>query len=256
MPDYRCYCESHPSPDETHIELSPSESNHLIAANRARVGDPVRAFDGRGNEWDAKVTVANKRHAQLEVISNLYFRPPHYRIALAQALPKGKLFESIIRKATEIGAQKVYPILSHHCESKIDSNKAETKNSKWQAAALEGAKQSGNPHLIEIAEVGKFEYFLENSANYELKLIASLTANATSLKTHIANFKTENQGRYPTSAVWLVGPEGDFSASEYEAAASAGFLPTTLGPNVMRSETAAAHALSITRYELETVVHQ
>lgn len=250
MPDFRCHCDPLPAEAGSLIELSSEESNHLIAANRARLGDPVRVFDGRGNECDTRISEANKRRTFLLVEAIHKLPVPPVQIALAQALPKGKLIESIIRKATEIGIQRIYPILSNRCEAKVDSKRADSKNAKWTAAALEGAKQSGNPYLVQIEPLCGFDAFLANSGQFQLKLIASLEENAVTMKSHLARYRDANDGQSPVSAIWLIGPEGDFTPEEYRLAADAGFLPTTLGPHVMRSETAAAHALSITQYEL------
>lgn len=250
MPDFRCHCDPLPAEAGSHIELCSEESNHLIAANRARLGDAVRVFDGRGTECDTRISDANKRRTILRVEAIHRLPAPRVHIALAQALPKGKLIESIIRKATEIGIQKVYPILTSRCEAKVDSKRADSKNAKWAAAALEGAKQSGNPYLVQIEPLSAFDAFLSSSGEFQLKLIASLEENAVSMKTHLARYRDANEGKSPVSAIWLIGPEGDFTPAEYRLAANAGFLPTTLGPHVMRSETAAVHAVGVLHYEL------
>ena len=250
MPDFRCFCNTLPDSTGTTVDLSPEESNHLVAANRARPGDPVRLFDGKGKECDATLAIANKRKASLAVQTIHQIPAPPFNIALAQALPKGKLIETIIKKATEIGIQKIFPITSSRVESKFDPKKADSKTAKWELAALEGAKQSGNPRPAEVADIISFTEILTIASAYELKLIASLEGQARPLKEHLANFSQTHSGSLPKSALWLIGPEGDFTETEYRQAYEAGFLPTTLGPHVMRSDTAAVHALSITQYEL------
>lgn len=252
MPDFRSFCEKLPSAIGAQIELSPEESNHLIAANRARSGASVQVFDRNGAEGEATLAIANKRKACLTLNKIRFTDPPPYHIALGQALPKGKLVESIIKKATEIGAQMIYPIISSRVESKISNQKAASKNAKWEQAAIEGAKQSGNSRPVALAELTSFDDFLKQASNYELKLIASLEQGAVSLKKHLYQFQASRNSddSRPTSVIWLIGPEGDFTADEYKRASEHGFLPTTLGPHVMRSETAATYALSITQYEL------
>lgn len=250
MPDFRSYHEQTPSSVGELITLTPEESNHLVAANRARAGDPVSLFDGLGTECKTLVSIAHKRKAVLKVQEITEVKHPVYTIALAQALPKGKLLESIIRKATEIGAQKLFPVATKRCEAKIELGKQETKNAKWAAAALEGAKQSGNPHLLSVEPISAFSDFIERSSHFEIKIIASLESNAVSLKKHLSHFKSQNDHRIPRSAICLIGPEGDFTPEEYQKAYDHGFLPTSLGNHVMRSETAAIHALSILHYEL------
>ncbi len=252
MPDFRSYHEQAPTSTGEQITLTPEESNHLVAANRARTGDPVALFDGQGTECKTRLAIADKRKAVLEIQEITKIHSPTYKIALAQALPKGKLLETIIRKATEIGAQQIFPISTQRCEVKVDAGKKKTKDAKWSAAALEGAKQSGNPHLVSIESVSTFSDFIDLSSDFELKLIASLEPNAQSLKRHLSHFKAEHEQALPKSAICLIGPEGDFTPEEYQKAYENGFLPTSLGNHVMRSETAAIHALSIIQYELTT----
>ena len=248
MPDYRCYCGPQDAQAQT-IELSNEESQHLVAANRAKPGSTVVAFDGRGTEWITSLAQANKRQAILQVQERLERPAPPFQIALAQALPKGKLFESILRRATEIGIQRVYPLCSDTVEVKIASDRQSSKDHKWQSALIEGAKQSGNPFLPDVDAPLSVDELLQAAESYELKLIASLQEGAQSLKRRLADFRKAH-GRAPKSAIWMVGPEGDFSEEEYRKASEAGFQPVTLGPYVLRSETAAVSSLSILRHEL------
>ena len=91
---------------------------------------------------------------------------------------------------------------------------------------------------------------MERARGYDLKLIASLQPGAKSLKTILAAFHTA-QGRAPKNVLWLVGPEGDFTAAEMNLSQSTGFEPITLGPLVLRCETAAVYAVSVLSYELQ-----
>lgn len=246
MPDYRCYCGDVQNQTISEIQLSVEESTHLVAANRARVGQPVVAFNGNGLEWNCTLAVADKKRAILEVDS---IKPPQtteYRISLGQCIPKGKLIESIIRKATEIGAYSIHPITSERSEFRLKKGREGTKETKWTASAIEGAKQSGNPNLPIIEPPTNIADFIANSSgNFDLKLIACLRENSDSLKNILAK-----QTSKPRSAIILVGPEGDLAADEIDAAIDAGFIPITLGPYVLRCETAAISCLSILRHEL------
>ena len=102
----------------------------------------------------------------------------------------------------------------------------------------------------EIQPVQRAATFMENTKGYDLKLIASLQPGAKSLKTVLARFR-EEKGRAPQKVLWLVGPEGDFTPAEMSISKNAGFEPITLGPLVLRCETAAVYALSILSYELQ-----
>lgn len=245
MPDFRSYCPNLSS-ERSSITLSSEESHHLVAVNRAREGHAVIVFDGRGCEWTCEIREANKRAAILEGKRFFRHNPLPYRIGLAQAIPKGKGLEGIIRKATEIGIQDVFPLSTERTESRIKSDREKTKSDKWQTAAIEGAKQSGNPFLPQIHPIVSLEDFLKDDIEgYSLKLIASLQPNTLSFKDAIASSSDPSN----KSGIFLVGPEGDFTPLEYDRIADATFQPITLGPYVLKCETAAVSALAILRHE-------
>ncbi|MBI4623669.1 MAG: 16S rRNA (uracil(1498)-N(3))-methyltransferase [Verrucomicrobia bacterium] len=249
MPDFRSFCT--PSTAEpVELTLSPEESHHLVAVNRARIGDTVVAFDGRGTEWICELTADRKQAAVLKVRFKQKLKPLPYEITLGQALPKGPFMDAIVRKATEIGAACIVPIESERTQVHLDGERSERKIEKWQTAALEAAKQCGNAFLPAVLPVQKAAAFIEGARGYDLKLIASLQPGAKSLKTVLAAFQAAH-GRAPKKVLWLVGPEGDFTPAELSQSRSCGFEPITLGPLVLRCETAAAYALSILSYELQ-----
>jgi len=249
MPDFRAYC-SPATAEPTDITLSPEESRHLVAVNRARAGDTVVVFDGRGSEWICELTGDRKNAAVLKVRFKQRIKPLPYEITLGQALPKGQFMDAIVRKATEIGAARIVPLESERTQVHLDGSRSERKIEKWQIAALEAAKQCGNAFVPEISPVQDAATFMETARGFDLKLIASLHPGAKSLKIALATFH-ENEQRAPKKVLWLVGPEGDFTPAEMSRAQSAGFEPITLGPLVLRCETAAAYALSILSYELQ-----
>lgn len=249
MPDFRVFC-APATAEPAEITLTPDESHHLLAVNRARLGDTVVAFDGRGHEWICELTGDRRNAATLKVRFKQAARPLAYEITLGQALPKGPAMDAIVRKATEIGAVRIVPLESERTQVHLDGDRSDKKIDKWQTAALEAAKQCGNPFLPEIAPVQKADAFMAGAKGYDLKLIASLQPGAKSLKTVLASFRAA-QDRAPKKVLWLVGPEGDFTPAEMSWSQSAGFEPITLGPLVLRCETAAVYALSVLSYELQ-----
>jgi 16S rRNA (uracil1498-N3)-methyltransferase len=160
--------------------------------------------------------------------------------------------DDIVRQATEIGAARIVPLLSERTQVHLDGDRADKKVEKWRTAAIEAAKQCGNPWLPDITPLQHFPAFLASASGCDLKLIASLHAGATTLKKALATYAAKH-GRAPRSVLWLVGPEGDFSPAEMTAAITAGCTPITLGPLVLRSDTAAVYALSILSHELGNV---
>ena len=249
MPDFRVFC-APATAEPSEIILSPEESHHLIVVNRARLGETVVAFDGRGTEWICELVQDRKNAAALKVRFIQKAKPLGYEITLGQALPKGASMDAIVRKATEIGAVRIVPLESERTQVHLDSERSDKKIDKWQTAALEAAKQCGNPYLPEVTSVQKAATFMETVRGYDLKLIASLQPGAKSLKVVLSSFQSA-QGRAPKKVLWLVGPEGDFTPAEMSLAKSAGFEPITLGPLVLRCETAATYALSVLSYELQ-----
>jgi 16S rRNA (uracil1498-N3)-methyltransferase len=249
MPDFRAFC-TPATAEPAELTLSADESHHLVAVNRARAGDTVVAFDGRGTEWICELAGDKKNAAVLKVRFRQKAKPLPYEITLGQALPKGASMDAIVRKATEIGAAHIAPLESERTQVHLEGERSDKKIEKWQTAALEAAKQCGNPFLPVIAPVQKAAAFMESARGYDLKLIASLQPGAKSLKAVLAAF-TAAQGRPPKKVLWLVGPEGDFTPAELSQAMSSGFEPITLGPLVLRCETAATYALSVLSYELQ-----
>jgi 16S rRNA (uracil1498-N3)-methyltransferase len=249
MPDFRVFC-TPATAEPAELTLSIDESHHLITVNRAHAGDTVVAFDGRGTEWICQLASERKNAAVLQVRFKQKIKPLPYEITLGQALPKGPCMDAIVRKATEIGAARIVPLESERTQVRLDDDRSDKKIEKWQTAALEAAKQCGNAFLPEILPLQNAAAFMETARGYDLKLIASLQPGAKSLKTVLTAFQAA-QGRPPKKVLWLIGPEGDFTAAEMSASKNFGFEPITLGPLVLRCETAAVYALSVLSYELQ-----
>ncbi|MBL9186238.1 MAG: 16S rRNA (uracil(1498)-N(3))-methyltransferase [Opitutaceae bacterium] len=247
MPDFRAYC-TPASAEPAEITLAADESHHLVTVNRAREGDPVVAFDGRGTEWHCDLVAARRAAAVLRVRTRRQHPAPPCEITLGQALPKGATMDAIVRKATELGARRLAPLETERTQVHLAADRSDRKGEKWRTAALEAAKQCGNPFVPDLLPVQDLRAFLATTADAELKLIASLAPGAQPLKAVFAAFRAAH-ARPPRTAAWLIGPEGDFSPAELAAAQAAGFAPVTLGPLVLRCETAAIYALSVLRHE-------
>jgi len=249
MSDFRVFCQP-PEREPSEIRLTAEETHHLLAVNRARAGDTVVAFDGRGHEWICELADPAPREARLKVRFRQLAKPLPYEITLGQALPKGPFMDAIVRKATELGAVRIVPLESERTVVHVGEDRSDRKLEKWQTAAIEAAKQCGNPFVPEILPVQRAAAFMESSRGYDLKLIASLQPGAKPLKAVLAAFAAAHS-RPPRQVLWLVGPEGDFTPAEMSLSQSTGFEPITLGPLVLRCETAAVYALSVLSHELQ-----
>lgn len=248
MPDFRAFLTS-ADLSAREIRLDPEESHHLITVNRCGAGDPVVVFDGRGHEWICECREPHRSGAVLKVREFRTAAPRIADITLAQALPKGATMDEIVRQATEIGAARIVPLLSERTQVQLEGDRAEKKVEKWRTTAIEAAKQCGNPWLPEISGVRSLRDFTANPGDYDLKLVASLHRGSVTLKAALAGFRTPGS-ELPRRVLWLVGPEGDLSPQEMTSLLQLGFTPVTLGPLVLRCDTAAAVALGVISHEL------
>ncbi|MBI5800720.1 MAG: 16S rRNA (uracil(1498)-N(3))-methyltransferase [Verrucomicrobia bacterium] len=225
------------------VTLSPEESHHALRVLRLAPGDAVTLLDGAGVEARGSVLAADKRAVRIAVRERIVHSPLPCAVTLLQALPKGRLMDSIVEKATELGAARIVPLLTEHTISRPDEDHAASKLEKWRTTALEAVKQCGNPWLPRIEAPVSFADFLRRKEHFDLALVASLHPGARPMRTVFAEFQARENRRPTTVAVW-VGPEGDFTPQEIAALVSSGVHPITLGPLVLRCDTAAVAVLA------------
>ncbi len=224
--------------------LDHGESHHALDVLRLGAGDRLTIFDGVGGEAGAQITAVEGRRAHIKILHRAKTQPLPCAVTLAQAVPKGKNMDFIIQKSVELGAARVVPLLSDRTVVQLDPGEAERKRDKWREIALEACKQCGQNRLPEILLPRTPKAFLESSERHDLPLIASLQPDARKIKTVL-----EGQPK-PATACVMVGPEGDFTPAELSLAKSHGFQPVTLGPIILRTETAALYCLSVLAHEL------
>ena len=233
------------------LTLAGAEAHHARDVLRMRVGERVVLFNGRGHEITAEIVDVGVDEIALRKLHEAETPPLQCRIVLGQAIPKGKSMDLIVQKAVEIGASEIAPIISDRTIVQVDSESAAQKQSKWQQIAIEAAKQCGQNWLPYVHAPRKLSDFVTvgTEESFDLQLIGSLQPGAQHLKKVLANYSREHQHR-PRSVLMLVGPEGDFTPAELALARGHSYQPITLGPIILRVETAAIYCLSILSYEL------
>ncbi len=229
--------------------LPATESHHCANVLRLESGERVTVFDGSGREATGVILEARAKGVTLKLSGITKTAPPPCAITLAQAVPKGKNMDLIVQKAVELGASRIAPLLSDRTIVQLHADELAKKRAKWQEVALEACKQCGQNHLPEVASPVAPKEFFEKAERSDLLLIASLQPDARPLKAILAEFHTTNS-RLPQSVTVLVGPEGDFTPAELSLAKSNGCQPMTLGPIILRTETAAIYCLSVLAHEL------
>lgn len=232
------------------LTLAGREAHHALRVLRVRRGDRITILDGAGTDFACEVESFDRDKVHLAIVEQRKAAPLPCQITLLQALPKAKLIESIIQKATELGVARVVPLLTERVVSDLDEKHAGRKAEKWQQVAIEAVKQCGMPWLPRVEAPVSPADFLARKESFELPLLASLHPGAQHPRVYFRNFEAQH-GRRPNSACVWVGPEGDFTPQEIETITAAGALPITLGNLVLRVETAATYCLSIINYEIQ-----
>jgi 16S rRNA (uracil1498-N3)-methyltransferase len=231
------------------LVLRDAEAHHARIVLRLEAGDKVVVFNGRGREITAEIVSLGHREIALRKLHENATPPLRCRITLGQAIPKGKNMDLIVQKAVEIGAAEIVPIISDRTIVRLDEAEAAQKQTKWQTIAIEAAKQCGQNWLPEVQTPRSLAQFFAAHPRFDLQLIGSLQSDAKHLKKILADYSSEHGDR-PTSVLMLIGPEGDFTPAELSLARTNGCQPITLGPIILRVETAAIYCLSVLSYEL------
>jgi len=250
------------------IVLRDAEAHHARDVLRMKRGDRAVLFNGRGREITAEMVDLDGDEIRLRKLQENETPPLRCRITLGQAIPKGKNMDLIVQKAVEIGAAEIAPLISERTIVDLGPKEAEQKQAKWQQIAIEAAKQCGQNWLPTIQTPRRLkEFFQENSVAavsdrrnppsvgarraplQDLRLIGSLQPDAVHLKKILSDYTEQHPDR-PKNVLMLVGPEGDFTPAELALAKTHSCLPITLGPIILRVETAAIYCLSVLSYEL------
>jgi len=242
------------SPNEWNSDASKlggAEAHHARDVLRLERGDKIVVFNGQGREVTGEIIDFARDEIRLRKLHEAQTPPLRCRITLGQAIPKRKNMELIVQKAVELGAAEIIPLISDRTIVRLSEAEAAAKRTKWQAVAIEAAKQCGQNWLPEVRTPRSVAEFLVEAAAHDLRLIGSLQADAMHLKKILLEFSREH-GDLPASALMLIGPEGDFTPAELSLARSHGCRPITLGPIILRVETAALYCLSVLSYELLT----
>lgn len=235
----------------TTLVLTDREVHHALHVVRVRRGERVSVLDGAGHDYLCDVRETDRDRVTLTVLHKRAIAPLPYHLTLLQAVTKGKAFEIIIQKATELGAFRIVPLISERVVAQPDEDAAANKVEKWRWIAIDSIKQCGSAWLPQIEAPVALKAFLNRHERFELLLVGSLQNDRHPLREILEDFRVEH-GRLPKSVGIFVGPEGDFTSVELDALKEAGALPITLGPLVLRSDTAAVYSLSVLSYELQS----
>ncbi len=221
------------------ITITGEQARYLSLVHRIKPGEQLIIFDGLGNRYTCKILQSRKK----EVIAEQMKKEPYsaespIAITLAQGIAKGDKMDLIIQKSTELGIKKIIPLITKRTQIRHTD-----KTDRWRKIALSASQQSGRGKIPDVTEPVSFKEFFEKQET-DRGIILSEEEKERNLKKILNDF----QGAIEITL--LVGPEGGFSKSEVITASENGFATISLGPRILRTETAPITALSIIQYEL------
>lgn len=243
---HRCYLPAADFASPT-LTLEGEEAHHALRVMRLRAGDECEVFDGAGKAARARILVAGGGALTLGELRPIPPLPPVAGITLALAIPKGGNMELIVQKAVELGVKRIIPLVSERTIVRLNGKEAAAKASKWQRTALEACKQCGVNTLPVVELPQSYSCFLNREDIPALRLVCAILPESRPMREVLETARTSGQN----DAVLLIGPEGDFSPAEYAASMEAGYTPLSLGPIILRVETAVFMAVSSLRYALD-----
>ena len=218
-----------------HAEIAGDEARHLTRVLRVEVGQRYEISDNRG-VYLAEIETARKEHVIFRMLEKLPVIEPPVHMILCAAIVKFDHFEWMIEKATELGVARIVPLVSVRTEKGLD--KAALKRlERWRRIGLEASQQSRRAHLPEIDEPAAWRDVVAIAAAYRYALDENTTGPLPAA--------CPAERRADDSVALLIGPEGGWTEQERSEFIAAGWVPVSLGPSILRAETAALAALAV-----------
>ena len=221
------------------VALTAEESAHAARVLRLTAGATVEITDSdSGSRFLAQLIDVHPECVTAQLLEAIPANEPPVEIALFMGIPKSDKLDFVVQKATELGAARVIPVSMERSVAKIDRKDAPKKAERLRRIAAEAVKQCGRARAPEILEAMDFVPAMQRFAACEVALMPWEDARGTRLKdVHAAHPEARE------IAVWI-GPEGGISAAEAERLTEAGAIAVTLGPRILRTETAAVASIA------------
>ena len=228
--------------DQPVISLSDDRAHYVARVLRLRVGEQVGLFDGSGREWLVRLTRVSAGLVQGEPVSMLPTSPPCDKVVvLGQGLPQGAKMDWIVEKCSELGLSTLVPLQTELLVRSVDRRMSE-KMARWQRVAAAAAGQCGRRTLLELGAPSSLADFCARYDAAPVKIICWEQEESCGIRQVLE----AGDDRYPIAV--LVGPESGFTENEVVMAKTHGFVPVSLGPRRLRTETAAVAVTGIIRY--------
>ncbi|MEP7084921.1 MAG: 16S rRNA (uracil(1498)-N(3))-methyltransferase [Betaproteobacteria bacterium] len=210
--------------------------HHAVRVRRLRSGDALVLFSGDGSETLVRLVMVARNEADIEVLSRaLVDRESPIAVTLLQGISSGDRMDYTLQKAVELGVAAIVPVVAERSIVRLSGERAEKRNIHWCEVVISGCEQCGRNRIPEVSPVMSLGEALS----------VSVTAISDRFVLSVANGRRIRDCARPTGPIALLaGPEGGLSPAEESAARDAGFVALSLGPRVLRTETAAVAALA------------
>ncbi len=232
---------------EREAAITGEELNHLKKVLRLNPGDWVEVFDGAGKGFTGQLLSVGKEAAVVSLDEPvLQKRDSSLQTCLAQGIPKGEKMEWVVQKATELGVAAILPLELSRCVVRLEGDKKrQERQARWQKVAQEAARQCGRLTVPEVMAPMDLAAFLRQLGPSDLLLIPWEEGGQPLGKL----FEEAESAPLQKRVCMMIGPEGGMSEKEVEQARRAGGQTLTLGPRILRTETAGLMLLSVLQYQ-------
>jgi 16S rRNA (uracil1498-N3)-methyltransferase len=216
---------------------------HIRKVLRLKTEDHIILLDGRGNEYEAAIQKIFDDHIQVKIIQKFmsYSEPP-ISIIVMQAFLKEKKMDMLVRSLTELGMSRWVPFFSEHSIPRPDAKRMSSRVERWNEIAKESLKQCRRTTSPEISQPVDFHQAIHTDSDADLKIIFWENEPCTLKKS------PASETQQPSKIIIMLGPEGGFSQKEIESAKSSGFISASLGPRILRAETASLVSCVLIQY--------
>ena len=213
--------------------LPPEEAKHALKVLRLGVGDAVCAMDGAGGRWKGEIAEIDGNRVSVRLSEPLPDNEAPVRVTVYEGLPKADKLDFIAQKLTEVGAAALVPVRMSRCVAKLDGRDGEKRRERLEKIAREAAKQCGRGVPLSVAAPMDWQSAVRAMAGHDLLLVPWEEARETRLK-DVREMKPDAR-----DIGIVIGPEGGIAPGEIDAIAAVGGRCVTLGPRILRTETAA-----------------
>ena len=232
------------------ITISGDDARHLAYSLRARRGDRLTAVDRAGRRALIELTDFDRNAINAQRVGEIQLVAVEKKIILADCLPKQNRFDNIVEKATELGVDKIQPLISERTIARQNNFREKSKMERWQRIAKESAEQCARDTVPEIANIRELDDWLQEISPLADETLFLLFCwekeQSTTVREVLRGFKSSGADK---NLVVLIGPEGGFSDREVREIKLAGGVSVTLGKRVLKTDTAAISVLAMINYE-------